>query len=88
MFSKADKDKIIKQFAQSEHDTGSQVVQVALLTEHIKQLTEHCKSHPKDFSSRRGLLKMVSNRNGFLKYLKRNNVAQYENLIKQLGIRK
>ncbi len=83
-----EKAHIIKEFAKNEHDTGSQKVQIALLTAHIKDLTTHCKTHPKDFSSRRGLLKMVSQRNAFLKYLKRKNLSEYENLIQKLGLRK
>lgn len=83
-----EKAHIIQEFAKNEQDTGSQTVQIALLTAHIKDLTGHCQTHPKDFSSRRGLLKMVSQRNSFLKYLKRKDVSGYEKLIQKLGLRK
>lgn len=82
------KSKIIEKYQSVKGDTGSTVVQVALLTERISYLTEHFKMHKHDHHSRRGLLKMVSNRRRLLDYLKRKNITLYEKLIKQLGLRK
>lgn len=84
----ADKKKsIIDQYRQSENDTGSVQVQVALLTERINHLTEHLKANHKDNHSRRGLLQMVGKRKGFLLYLKDKDIEAYRQLIKSLGIR-
>lgn len=83
-----EKSKIIDKFKQNEGDTGSPEVQVALLTDRIKYLTEHFKTHKKDNHSRQGLLKMVGNRRGLLDYLKKSNVDRYQKLIKTLGLRK
>ena len=84
----ADKKKsIIDQYKQSDNDTGSVQVQVALLTERIKHLTEHLKANHKDNHSRRGLLQMVGKRKGFLLYLKNKDIEAYRALIKSLGIR-
>ena len=69
-------------------DTGSPEVQIALLTERITELSEHLKSHKKDFSSRRGLLKMVGKRNSLLKYLTREDRTRYQQIIGKLGLRK
>lgn len=71
-----------------EKDTGSPEVQIALLTERINELTEHLKTHKKDFSSRRGLLKMVGKRNSLLKYLTRTDRERYQTIITKLGLRK
>ncbi len=79
---------IIDQFKVNEKDTGSSYVQIALLTDRIKYLTEHFKSHPHDHHSRLGLLKLVGKRRRLLDYLKRKNVADYQKIIKELGIRK
>jgi small subunit ribosomal protein S15 len=84
----AKKQELIKKFANQAADTGSPEVQVAILTERINNLTEHFKTHKKDVHSRRGLLKMVSNRRSLLDYLKGNDAARYEKLIGALGIRK
>lgn len=81
------KSEIIAKFKQSENDTGSVQVQVALLTERINHLTEHLKSNPNDDHSRRGLLKMVGKRKGFLQYLKKQDIDAYRKLIADLGIR-
>ena len=81
------KSEIIAKFKQSENDTGSVQVQVALLTERINHLTEHLKTNKKDNHSRRGLLKMVGKRKGFLQYLKDRDIEAYRSLIKELGIR-
>jgi small subunit ribosomal protein S15 len=80
--------EIIGEFARTEGDTGSAEVQVALLTERIQQLTEHLKTHKKDHSSRRGLLKMVGKRSALLKYLTRTDRERYQNIIARLGLRK
>lgn len=81
------KQAIINQFKQSENDTGSVQVQVALLTERINHLTEHLKTNHKDNHSRRGLLQMVGKRKGFLLYLKEKDIEAYRALIKSLGLR-
>ena len=88
MLTKAEKQAIIKEYANKEGDTGSVEVQVAILTECINRLTEHMKKNPKDFHSNRGLLMMVGKRRNFLEYLKRTDVNRYRNLITKLGIRK
>jgi len=82
------KAEIIKEFQIHEGDTGSVEVQVALLTARIKHLTEHLKKHPKDFHSRRGLMKMVGRRRKLLKYLRRTKPESYRELIEKLGLRK
>ena len=86
--STAKKNEIIQQFKTHENDTGSCEVQIALLTDRIKYLTEHFKTHSKDHHSRRGLLKLVGQRRSLLKYLMKKDVVKYRELIKQLGIRK
>jgi small subunit ribosomal protein S15 len=82
------KQALIKEYATKEGDTGSPEVQVAILTERISNLTEHFKSHKKDNHSRRGLLKMVSQRRRLLDYVKSRNVERYQGLIERLGIRR
>ncbi len=82
------KDEIIKEYATHEDDTGSPEVQVAILTERILNLTDHLKTHKKDFHSRRGLLVMVGQRRRLLDYLKRKDQARYAALIKRLGLRR
>jgi len=82
------KQEVIASNAQSKGDTGSPEVQVAILTERIRNLTEHFKGHHKDNHSRRGLLTMVSNRRSLLAYLKRSNIDSYRSLIERLGLRK
>lgn len=83
-----DKTKIISEFGQNPNDTGSAEVQVALLTKHINELTNHCQTNPKDFSAKRGLLKMVCQRKRFLRYLEQNNEEKYKQTISRLGLRK
>ncbi len=83
----AKKKEIISKFAQSENDTGSPAVQIALLSERISYLTEHLKEHKKDHSSRLGLLKLVGQRKRLLNYLKRKDYDKYLHVIKELGIR-
>lgn len=82
------KDALIKEFATKEGDTGSPEVQVAILSERIKNLTEHLSSHNKDFHSRRGLLMMVGQRRRLLEYLKTRATARYEKLIDRLELRR
>jgi small subunit ribosomal protein S15 len=84
----AQKAQVVKQYQRGAKDTGSPEVQVALLTERINSLAEHFKSHVKDFHSRRGLLKMVSQRRKLLDYLKRNDADKYRSVIERLGLRK
>ena len=86
--SKETKKQIITDYAVKDGDTGSPEVQVAVLTAKINYLSDHMKSHAKDFHSRRGLLKMVSNRRRLLNYLKKDDEARYGELIKRLGLRK
>jgi len=82
------KDALIKEYAAKQGDTGSPEVQVAILTERITNLTEHFKTHIKDNHSRRGLLKLVSQRRSLLDYVKRKDEARYRSLIERLGIRR
>lgn len=82
------KAELIKEYATVEGDTGSPEVQVAVLSERISNLTEHFKTHGKDNHSRRGLLKMVSQRRRLLDYLKKKEQARYTDLIKRLGLRR
>ncbi|KYH35787.1 30S ribosomal protein S15 [Clostridium tepidiprofundi DSM 19306] len=88
MMDKAVKEQIIKEYAMHEGDTGSPEVQIALLTYRINHLNEHLKVHKKDHHSRRGLLKMVGQRRGFLNYLKKNDIERYRAIIAKLGLRK
>jgi small subunit ribosomal protein S15 len=80
--------RIVSEYQRAKGDTGSSEVQIALLTERINMLSEHFKSHTKDFHSRRGLVKLVSQRRGLLDYLKRSNVEAYRSIIERLGLRK
>jgi len=82
------KQELIGEFATKDGDTGSPEVQVAILTERIRNLTEHLQTHKKDFHSRRGLLIMVGLRRRLLEYTKRKNQERYETLIKRLGLRR
>ena len=86
--SKEKKEEIIKNFGKEESDTGSPEVQIALLTQRIRELTEHSKVHSKDHHSRRGLIKLVGKRRRLLKYLGRKDVASYKKLITDLGLRR
>ena len=87
MITKEQKAELVKQYGKSETDTGSAEVQVAILTARIKELTEHMKSHKKDFHTRRGLLMLVGKRRRLLSYIKKNDIENYRNLINSLGIR-
>ncbi|PID41112.1 MAG: 30S ribosomal protein S15 [Proteobacteria bacterium] len=82
------KNEIIEKFKTHPSDTGSSEVQIALLTDRIKYLTEHFKTHKKDHHSRRGLLKLVGQRRSLLDYLKKKDISKYRTLIQELGIRK
>ena len=88
MISKEKKAAIMAEFARTPGDTGSPEVQVAILTERIKELTEHLKTHHKDHHSRRGMLQLVGQRRGLLDYLKKTDIERYRALIEKLGIRK
>lgn len=82
------KQELIKEFAVKKDDTGSPEVQVAVLSERIANLTEHLKTHNKDFHSRRGLLIMVGQRRRLLDYVKRKEAKRYETLVERLGLRR
>ncbi len=82
------KSRVIGDFRQHESDTGSTQVQVALLTQRIRELTEHLRQHRKDVHSRMGLLKLVGQRRSLLNYLSREDVAEYRSLIDRLGLRR
>ena len=86
--SRIDKQAIIEDFKRKPKDTGSAHVQVAILTARIQYLTEHLKSHKKDFHSRNGLLKLVGRRRKFLNYIKNKSIQDYSDIIKKLGLRK
>lgn len=86
--TKEKKQQVIADFAIKEGDTGSPEVQIAVLTEKIVALSEHMKTHAKDFHSRRGLLKMVANRRKLLKYVKNKDPKRYDALITRLNLRK
>ena len=88
MLNKDKKQEIIKEYRRHDSDTGSVEVQIALLTKKISELTEHLKVHKKDHYSRRGLLIMVGKRRGMLDYLMKQNISEYRELIKRLGIRR
>ena len=87
MLEKKKKVEIVNKFGKNKIDTGSTEVQIALLTERINSLTDHLRNQPKDFSSRRGLLKLVGQRRNFMNYLKKRNLDSYGTLSKQLEIR-
>jgi small subunit ribosomal protein S15 len=85
--SKERKAELIKEFGKNEHDSGSAEVQVAIMTERIRELTEHVKVHKKDHHTRRGLLKLVGQRRRLLAYIKERDIVKYRELIAKLGIR-
>jgi small subunit ribosomal protein S15 len=86
--TKERKEELVKNFARSKNDTGSAEVQIAILTEEIKELTEHLKVHIHDHHSRRGLLKKVGQRRNMLNYLARKDVQRYRDVVSKLGLRK
>lgn len=81
-------EELVKEYGKSEGDTGAPEVQVAILTERIRNLTDHMQDHKKDLHSRRGLLVMVGQRRRLLDYLRRKNDARYQDVIKRLGLRR
>lgn len=87
MLDKKKKQKIIEKFKTHDKDTGSPQVQIAILTEEVKELTKHLRTHKKDFSSRRGLVKKVTERRRLMRYLRREDKQAYESLIVDLKIR-
>ncbi|PIR72639.1 MAG: 30S ribosomal protein S15 [Candidatus Nealsonbacteria bacterium CG10_big_fil_rev_8_21_14_0_10_36_24] len=88
MLTPKEKEKITKDYKLHQTDTGSAEVQIALLTEEIKQLLSHLKKNPKDFHSKRGLLKMVSKRRKLLKYLEKEDEKKYKKITKAIGLKK
>jgi len=88
MLTKEKKGKIIADYRNTDADTGSPEVQIAILTTRINELTGHLKIHPKDHSSRRGLLKMVGTRSSLLKYVSKKDIGRYRKIISRLGLRK
>ena len=82
-----EKKELIKKFGRHEKDTGSPEVQIALISEKIKELTEHLKEHKKDFHSQRGLLNLASRRKRLLNYLRRKDYGRFEKVVKELDIR-
>ena len=87
MLDKRKKERIITKYKTHDNDTGSSQVQIAILTEEIKELTKHLKTHKKDFSSRRGLLRKVAERRRLLSYLKREDEKGWEELVKDLKLK-
>ena len=85
--SKERKAELIREFGKNDQDSGSAPVQVAIMTDRIRELTEHMKTHKKDFHTRRGLLMLVGKRRRLLSYIKSNNIDEYRELIGRLGIR-
>ncbi|HOC02295.1 MAG TPA: 30S ribosomal protein S15 [Candidatus Ratteibacteria bacterium] len=88
MLEKVVKENIKQNFGRHQNDTGSPEVQIALLTRRIEALTEHFKQFPKDFNSRRGLLKLIGHRRRLLKYLQKKDYSSYQSLIEKLNLRK
>lgn len=86
--TKEQKQELVKKYARSKNDTGSAEVQIAILTEEIKELTEHLKVHQHDHHSRRGLLKKVGQRRSMLNYLAKKDVTRYREIVSKLGLRK
>ena len=87
MITKEQRAEIVKEFGKGEGDSGSAEVQVAILSERIRNLTEHLKTHKKDNHTRRGLMMLIGKRRGMLKYIKNRDIEEYRALIKKLGIR-
>lgn len=88
MLTKNQKDKLIEKYKTHKSDTGSPEVQIAILSKEIERLTDHLKSHKKDFSSRRGLLRKLGQRRRLLRYLEKENEKSFEDLIKKLKIKR
>ncbi|WP_022834789.1 30S ribosomal protein S15 [Salisaeta longa] len=88
MITKEEKQALIEQFGDGPDDTGTSEVQIAIFTKRIERLTEHLKEHPKDFSTRQGLLKLVGKRRRLLNYLMDRDIERYRAIIGELGLRK
>ena len=88
MITKDETQELVTEYGKNEQDTGAPEVQIAIFSKRINELTEHLKRHPKDHSTRRGLLKMVGKRRRLLNYLMDRDIERYRSIIKQLGIRK
>lgn len=88
MIAKERKKELIRTHGEHESDTGSPEVQIAIFTERINNLTEHVKEHPKDHSTRRGLLQLVGKRRHLLRYLQESDIERYREIISELGLRK
>lgn len=88
MITKENKNEVVKKYAKATGDTGSPQVQIALLTERIKDISSHLKSNKKDYATQLGLLKLVGQRRRLLAYLKKHDLAAYGNVLKQLDLRK
>lgn len=87
MLTHRQKERVTKEVKRHEKDSGSPEYQIALFTERIKKLTSHLKSNKKDFTSRRGLLKMVAKRRKLMEYLKKTNEKEYKKVVKKLGLK-
>ncbi len=88
MIAKEAKQELVSSYGKNGKDTGSAEVQIAIFSERIKSLTDHLQRHPKDHSTRRGLLKLVGKRRRLLNYLMQRDISRYRTIIEQLGIRK
>ena len=88
MITKDETQELVTEYGKNEQDTGAPEVQIAIFSKRINELTEHLKRHPKDHSTRRGLLKLVGKRRRLLNYLMDRDIERYRSIIKQLGIRK
>jgi small subunit ribosomal protein S15 len=88
MLVEKNKAQIMKDFGISANDTGSVQVQIALLTERLREVTEHTQKNPKDMAAKKGLLQIVATRRSFLEYLKKKNLEQYKEIVNRLGLRK
>ena len=88
MITKEEKQELIEKYGKTDTDTGAPEVQIAIFSNRISELTEHLKKHPKDHSTRRGLLKLVGKRRRLLNYLMERDIERYRTIIKELGIRK
>lgn len=86
--TKEQKEKVIKEFGANEQDTGSTAVQIAMISERVRELTEHLKINKHDFASKRGLLILLGRRKRYLRYLERHNEAQYKDVISRLGLKR
>lgn len=88
MITKEQKESLVTKFGKHERDTGTPEVQIAIFSTRIEELTEHLKTHPKDHSTRRGLIKLVGKRRRLLNYVQERDIERYRELIQELGIRK